>query len=426
VCREEFIVKRLVISALSAPSELNGVSRHAANIVLGLLSRPDAPEIHFIAGAWQEKMYSRAIGRTDSRLHMHWLSIRRRNLDRVFWYYHHLPRVAARLGADVVHLAYTMPLRADAFQCPTVVSLHDLYPFDIPKNFGIVKGVVNRQLMHQCLRTVGAIACVSASTRNRLAHWCGPTLSQKAVTIPNAVEPATTVSAEGPGGLRAGEPFLLCIAQHRQNKNIPLALRIFERVLRHGVVSPSTRLLIVGIPGPDTSKIHAQISKSGLENHAMCLRGMSDPELQWCYRNCGLLLAPSSIEGFGLPIAEALLAGCPVVCSDIAAFREIGAERCRYVGFGDGMLWNYETAIRETLAEPHREPIALPRLLPNTIAGMYMTLYRKLLGYAGALPLFGVGSSVSESSQANQLQADEPKEGKVSKVASPQASRILQ
>ena len=52
----------------------------------------------------------------------------------------------------------------------------------------------------------------------------------------------------------------------------------------------------------------------------MLVSGISDAEMQWCYRNCDLLLAPSTIEGFGLPVAEALLAGCRIVCSDIPPF----------------------------------------------------------------------------------------------------------
>jgi glycosyltransferase involved in cell wall biosynthesis len=390
---------RLIISALSAPSDLNGVSRHAANIVKGLLSWPDAPEIHFLGGAWQKEMYSRAIGRTHSRLRFHWLPIRHRTLDRVRWYYHELPTLARRLEADLVHLAYTMPMRKNAFNCPILVSLHDLYPFDIPQNFGFLKGAVNRQLMQQCLRKVSAIACVSSSTRNRLSHWFGPILSRKAVTIPNAVEPHADVSPSGPCGLRNEQRFLLCIAQHRRNKNIPLVVRIFERLTRNGVIPRETKLLIVGISGPETPKVKAQIYRSKLDCNVILASGMTDPELQWCYRNCRLLLAPSSIEGFGLPVAEALLAGSPLVCSDIPAFREVGAERCRYIKFGDQMLIEYENAIREALAEPRPSPISLPHLLPKAIARQYMNLYHKLLGYRGVPPESAVASHWSSETE---------------------------
>jgi glycosyltransferase involved in cell wall biosynthesis len=370
---------RLVVCAVSAPSELNGVSRHAANIVRGLTLLPDAPEIHLLAGAWQQEMYSAAIERIDPRLHMHWLPIRRRNFDRILWYYRELPVVAARLEADVVHLTYTMPLRARAFRVPTVVSLHDLYSFDIPQNFGLTKSALNRQIVRQCLHDVNAIACVSSSTRDQLRRWFSSAFDEKAVTIFNAVEPARIISACGPKGIRNDYPFLLCIAQHRQNKNIPLALRIFERVLRNGVVPPDTKLLIVGIPGPDTRNVHAQIHQSDLERNVILLSGISDAELQWCYCNCALLLAPSSIEGFGLPIAEALLAGCPVVCSDIPAFREIGGDQCRYVSFGDEILARYERMIRDLLAEPRKSRVSMAHLSPRTIASKYLALYRKLL-----------------------------------------------
>ena len=272
-----------------------------------------------------------------------------------------------------------MPLDGRAFACPTVVSLHDLYPFDIPENFGWIKGAVNRELMHQCLRNVDAIACVSESTRSALKRRFGARLGRKAVTILNAVEP---VSEAAPLPLRdfsEGEPFLLCVAQHRQNKNIPLALRIFKRLLRNRGVRENTRLLIVGIPGPDTPLIQACIRQSGLERSVVLLSGISDAELLWCYRSCELLLAPSSIEGFGLPVAEALLVGCPVVCSDIAAFREVGGLRCCYVAFGENVVERYERAVLQTLAAPRANPVTLPNLSAQAAAREYMALYNRLL-----------------------------------------------
>ena len=370
---------RVLIAALSAPTELNGVSRHAANLARGLLSLPDPPQIHFLAGAWQSRMFARAIASTHARLHIHSIPIPHRNLARIRWYYSELPRIARRVGADVVHLGYTMPLDARAFHCPTVVSLHDLYPFDIPENFGPLKGFINRKLMHQCLRSVDAIACVSESTRTRLKQRFRAPLGRKAVTIFNAVEPVSSTAARRPPELSGNESFLLCVAQHRQNKNIPLALRVFERLLQSRVLREDARLLLVGIPGPDTRLIQTHIRQAGMERSVIMLTGISDAELQWCYRNCELLLAPSSIEGFGLPVAEALLTGCPVVCSDIPAFREIGGNHCSYVAFGENVVERYENAVREKLAEPRPEPLSLDRLSPTAIAREYMALYRRLL-----------------------------------------------
>jgi glycosyltransferase involved in cell wall biosynthesis len=375
---------RVVISGLSAPTELNGVSRHAANLVRGLLSLSDPPEIDFLAGDWQTEMFERAIGGGNPRLRIHSISIAHRNLARVRWYYRELPRIARALAADLVHLSYTMPLDARAFTCPTVVSLHDLYPFDIPRNFGWIKGITNRELMYHCLRNVDAIACVSDSTRSRLRRRFGTRVSRKAITIFNAVGPMTACGVRRPEQIHGRESFLLCVAQHRQNKNIPLALSIFARLLRNRRVRENTKLLIVGIPGPDTRVIQSRIQELGRTRNVLLLTGISDNELQWCYQNGAMLLAPSSIEGFGLPVAEALLAGCPVVCSDIPAFREIGGTHCRYVAFGEDIVERYEAAVGETLAAPRNPSLPMPHLAPAVIGHQHAALYQKLLASRSA------------------------------------------
>ena len=152
-----------------------------------------------------------------------------------------------------------------------------------------------------------------------------------------------------------GEQFLLSIAQHRRNKNIPLLVRAFHRLLRQGQIAPATKLVIVGIAGPETRRIHELVSRCGLSRSVLFLEGLSEAELQWCYARCEALVAPSRTEGFGLPVAEALLAGCRVICSDIPAFREVGAEHCRFVALGTDAEEALAEGIVVTLQEPVRK-----------------------------------------------------------------------
>jgi len=375
---------KIVIAALSAPSSLNGVSRHAANLARALLSLPDSPEVHFLAGDWQREMFPSAIASRHPQFHMHPIQIHRNNFGRLAWYYQDLPLIAEQLEADVVHMTCPAPVHASTFKCPTVVSLHDLYPFDIPGNFGAVKNQITRRLMRQCLMEIDAIACVSAYTESRLAQYFPEKVTRKAMTIPNAVEPISGAS-RAPESLATGRPFMLCIAQHRQNKNVPLALKIFARALQVTALSPDTGFLLLGIEGPETRRILQEIRALHLEDRVTMLSGISDQELLWCYRNCCLLLAPSVIEGFGLPIAEALIAGCPVVCSDIPPFREIGGDQCRYVGFGEGVLERYMEAIRQTLPKPRKVGAPIPGLAPASIAARYLDMYKRLGGFRGTL-----------------------------------------
>ena len=56
----------------------------------------------------------------------------------------------------------------------------------------------------------------------------------------------------------------------------------------------------------------------------------SDDELAYLYSRCDALIFASAVEGFGLPLVEALKAGLPVLASDIPVFREIASEHVRF------------------------------------------------------------------------------------------------
>lgn len=357
--------------------EMNGVSRHAANLVTALLHNSSISEVHFLSGSWQRKMFARTFEHQDPRFHAHLIEVGDARTSRLSWYYRELPHIATQLEADVVHFACPAPLRAKAFRCSTVVSLHDLYPFDIPENFGTLKCSIARWIMGRCLRNVDAIACVSVSTRKRLELWF-PELAAKSVTICNVVEPDPFPRIEAFGVIPEGRTFLLCVAQHRSNKNVALAVRIMDALLQQRIIPCTSQLVVVGIPGPETRAIRDLVRHLKLERNVLLLSGITDAELQWCYRHCKLLLAPSVTEGFGLPVAEAMLAGCPVVCSDIPAFREIGGHACHYVRHGDEALMRYVETVQRVLQIRRPVPIPLPQLSRRGVGLQYAALYERL------------------------------------------------
>ena len=370
----------IVIAAVSASVQLSGVSRHAANVARCLLTRSDVTAVHLLVAQRQYESFCEAISRLDARLHIHSISIGSGTLARNVWHYTDLPAIAAQLEADVVHLSYPMPLRAGAFHCPTIVTLHDLYPYDIPENFGFPKVLFNRLVLWQCLRAADAIACVSDSTLRQLGNKAAGPLFEKAVRIYNSVEPSTSLCGQNPLPQWKRSPFFLCVAQHRRNKNLLLTLQSFRRLLSEKKIHPSTLLVIVGIDGPETPQIHRFISTAGLSESVVLLSGIREAEMLWCYRNCELLLAPSLVEGFGLPVAEALLAGCRVVCSDIPAFRELGGnEGCHYVPLTSSTEEALAEAICTVLSQPRPTPPSLPQLSAPVIAAEYMRLYRQVL-----------------------------------------------
>ena len=72
------------------------------------------------------------------------------------------------------------------------------------------------------------------------------------------------------------------------------------------------------------------------------------------------MLVPSAMEGFGLPVLEALACGAAVVASDLATLREVGGEAVVYCPVADVPAWT-ETVCR-LLGDPGRAPDRAARL----------------------------------------------------------------
>ena len=72
------------------------------------------------------------------------------------------------------------------------------------------------------------------------------------------------------------------------------------------------------------------------------------------YRRSALLLQTADAEGFGLPVAEAMACGCPVVASDLPVLREVGGPATAYCPVADIAAWQ-ETVIR-LLRERRQQP----------------------------------------------------------------------
>src|SRR6185437_1220432 len=163
------------------------------------------------------------------------------------------------------------------------------------------------------------------------------------------------------------------------------------------------RLVILGITAQDTQNIYRLVSTLSLGESICFLEGMSEAELQWCYTRCEVVVAPSLTEGFGLPVAEALLAGCRIVCSDIPAHREVADGQCRFVALGRDAELRLAEAIVETLKNSKGNPAALPHFSTPILAKQYLSLYRGLI--ASAVPVENAGNSASISVAASERQS---------------------
>jgi glycosyltransferase involved in cell wall biosynthesis len=135
-------------------------------------------------------------------------------------------------------------------------------------------------------------------------------------------------------GYRAGELLLLSVGSTVPRKRLDVLLRAFAGIMNR---IPGVRLIRVGgsLTGPQLDLArHLGVIGSITE-----LPFVERSVLSAVYRRATLLLQPSEAEGFGLPVAEAMARGCPVVASDLPVLREVGGHAAMYCPVGDVSGW---------------------------------------------------------------------------------------
>ncbi len=126
--------------------------------------------------------------------------------------------------------------------------------------------------------------------------------------------------------------FILAVGHLERRKNY---LRLVDAMARIRDRGRSYRLLIIGNDSGERRAIEERVKADNLSGHVQILSGLSDKEIRCAYKLCSLFVFPSSYEGFGIPILEAMAAGRPMVLSDIAVFREITQDRGVYFPHDD-------------------------------------------------------------------------------------------
>lgn len=377
----------ILISAVSSARQPSGICRHAANLAKCLSTGPAVSQLTLLAGRWQVDYFRSAFGLESPTVNIVAADVKNNSYSRNYWYYRMLPQIASRHGADAVHLSFPAPVRRQSFSCPVICSLHDLYPYDSPGNFGYIRVQFNRIFLRQCLNASDAVICSSDFTLGRLRQRAPRAVSGKAMRIYQTVTLDSGSDGRPEQSASAGSPFLLTVAQHRRNKNLQLLVSAFSRLRQQKKSDRRLRLVIVGAEGPETANLHSLVQRLSLQRYVHFESTLTDAELCLLYRTCELMIVPSSIEGFCFPVIEALRCGSRVLCSDIPVLREVGGHPCRYFSLNQKQPESaLAIAIANALLAPAAVPFMSDRFSANEIANQYIALYSRLTVGAGATP----------------------------------------
>jgi glycosyltransferase involved in cell wall biosynthesis len=234
------------------------------------------------------------------------------------WY----PRLRAPRGADLLHCpTFRGPFRARG---PLVVTVHDLAVLRHPEWFNRWTATYSRFAVPRVIRAASRVIAVSEFTKRELVTLLRVDPGVIRV-VPNAVE--NVFSPEGP---RAEGDYVLAVGTLEPRKNLQRIAQAVDGELR-----------VVGARGWGGVTPPANVT--------WC-EDVTDEELAALYRGARCLVYASLYEGFGIPVAEALACGCPVVTSAGSPMAELAGDDAALVDPGD------VESIRDGIARVQRPP----------------------------------------------------------------------
>ena len=221
---------------------------------------------------------------------------------------------------DVMHWTYPLPLRMVGR--PNLYTVHDLIPLSHPELTGIDAGRASRMLRH-IAATATHLVTVSEATRQELIHHLSVPPEQVTNTW-QAVDVSSADPAPPPGLVRGAYWLHVGVVERRKN---------LRRLIAAWRASGTPHPLVVA--GPDGWNASEQLTETAtLAVAPDGVIGAGRPvisRLPWVPRTQLLalirdakgLLMPSLAEGFGLPVAEAMALGTPVLTSRSGALAEV-------------------------------------------------------------------------------------------------------
>jgi glycosyltransferase involved in cell wall biosynthesis len=234
-----------------------------------------------------------------------------------------IPRDGARRRLDVLHSPANIGLLRTrrAANVVTLLDLIWLHPSTTP--LAPRARLRARVLFTLCTRAADRILAISEATKQDLVQTLGLDPYRIDVTPLAAGEHAAEATPEGELRSRlglGGAPFVLSVAQKQPHKNLEVLLRGLAE-LDGGV-----QLVLAGAPEAHEAELRRLAGELEVDERVRFLDWVSAGDLEGLYRSASCFALPSLIEGFGLPVLEAMRQGTPVACSDRSALAEVAGD----------------------------------------------------------------------------------------------------
>ncbi|HPQ40919.1 MAG TPA: glycosyltransferase family 1 protein, partial [bacterium] len=267
---------------------------------------------------------------------------------------------------------------------PQVVLIHDLAVFDEPESIGPAFRLYLRNMIGSTVRNATLITTPSEFIRRRIIDRFS-IAETRVRAVPLGVDPSFgTYDDTRAEALRAHyclpARFILNVATIEPRKNLMTLLNAYSI---YKLRSPDPlSLVLVGKDGFRSAEIRRRAENADLSTHVRFLGYIPEDDLVQLMGLAVCLVYPSTYEGFGLPVLEAMAAGCPVIASNRASLPEVTGNTAELVDPEDctGLVRairrvSEQSGIRRRMSMAGRERAAA--FTWERTAGMYLDLFEE-------------------------------------------------
>jgi glycosyltransferase involved in cell wall biosynthesis len=248
---------------------------------------------------------------------------------RVAWEQLTLPALIRQKHIDVLHSPVNVLPERLPRSCSTIVTLHDLAFLRFPAVLTQAKRIYHRTFTIRSLRRATMIITVSDSTQRDAHELVGIPFDRMRTVYTCIDQRFSNVFIQDKIRLfkeehRLTEGFILYLGTLEPRKNIDTLIEAYARLRQtHGM---REKLVLAGGKGWLYDTIFEKVKQLGLETEVIFPGFVPDNDQALWYQAASAFAYPSLYEGFGIPVAEALACGTPVVTSNVSSLPEAGTN----------------------------------------------------------------------------------------------------
>jgi glycosyltransferase involved in cell wall biosynthesis len=248
---------------------------------------------------------------------------------RIAWEQLTLPALIRQRHIDVLHSPVNVLPILLPQHCAGVVTLHDLAFLRFPDILTRSKRLYHRAFTVRSIRRATMVITVSDSTRQDAIELVGVPGEQVQTVYPcidarfsNVPKDEELQSFREKHDLTSG--YILYLGTLEPRKNITTLIEAYAQLRKTHAIGE--KLVLAGGKGWLYDAIFERVQQLGLTSEVLFAGYVEDSEQALWYRAASVFVYPSLYEGFGVPVAEALACGTPVVTSNVSSLPEAGAD----------------------------------------------------------------------------------------------------